>query len=117
MVVKIVHTNYGIACRIGNEILINKKLKKFNKVLYEKILSHEKAHSSKLTKEDLLLDLYNPYLEGQKIQYLKFIITHPGSLIEFFPVVIYKKRIVINPFLIGLYSIFVFLFFIWRIYG
>lgn len=56
--VKIIKTNLGLADRIGNEILINKRLFE-NKELIDWVLAHEKAHSGDLSTKDIKHD-FNP---------------------------------------------------------
>lgn len=87
--------DYGIACRIGDEIFINKKIKEKYPKLYYEILRHEQAHSSGYSKKDILIDLRGKYIYSKK-DYYKFIITTPRSWSEFSPLGYYNKKTVFN---------------------
>ncbi len=104
MIIQIKQINYGIACRIGNIIYINKKLKNYPE-LYNAILRHEKAHTSGFSWKDIILDINNPHLKGLKRQYYSFILKNPSSLVEFLPFGWYNSQIIINPLLTGLYGL------------
>ena len=97
--------DYGIACRIGNNIYINKDLKIFDIYLYSTILHHEFCHSDSLTWKDIKMDLTNSHLKKFKKQYYKFILTHPKSWTEFLPFGIYDKKIIIKTLLSLFYLI------------
>jgi hypothetical protein len=88
--------NYGIACRIGNRIYINSKMKDYPE-LYEKVLQHELEHSSGYNKKDIYMDLDNKHLNGLKKQYYSFILKNPSSWVEFFPGWFYEGRFVLAP--------------------
>jgi len=83
----------GIACRIGNQIYINKGLKKYPK-LQKAIIKHEINHTSGFTMHDVKMDLVNNELKGHKVDYYKFVLTHPSSWTEFFPFDCYEGRFV-----------------------
>ena len=93
--VELKETNFGIACRIGDKIYINKKLKKYP-LLYASILIHETKHSPGLENRDFALDIQNKELKGQKLTYWWFVITHPSSWVEFLPFWFYEGRIAIS---------------------
>jgi len=73
-----------VGCRIEEEIYINPDLYNYPK-LYHAVLSHEKKHTSSITKKDFLMDLSNKELRGVKKTYYKFILTHPRTLLGFLP--------------------------------
>jgi len=76
---------YGIACRIGDTIIYNKNLLKYDKLCME-VLDHEIRHSSKFSKKDFLMDL----VEGSLLQNLVFSFRHPKAFTHFIPVGRYK---------------------------
>jgi hypothetical protein len=113
--IKIYKINYGIACRIGDNIYINKELENYP-LLHDSILAHEFTHSSKFNKNDLLIDLNNKHLKGLKKEYYSFILTHPSSWTEFFPFGVYNKKFVISPLISGIWILGLILFYlIWKI--
>lgn len=104
------YLNHGIACRIGDDIYINKRLLDYPN-LFKRILLHEKAHSSSFNRDDLILDLDNSHLEGVKREYYNFILTHPSSWTEFLPFGFYEKRFIINPLISMFWAFGIFLIF------
>lgn len=88
--------NHGIACRIGNTIYYNYRLEKYPRLL-EAILKHEKRHSTGLTGEDILMDLWNKEISSMKREYYRFILQNPSSLTELMPCWKYEGRLVFNP--------------------
>src|SRR3990167_6453422 len=92
---KIIHINYGVACRIGSKIFINKKLKKYPN-LYYALIKHEKLHTSGFKLKDIKIDLNGSELKGVKKDYYKFILTHPRSLVHFLPVWRYGGKLTID---------------------
>lgn len=102
--IKIKEIDYGIACRIGNIIYVNKNLKE-NKELYESIIKHERSHSNSFNMTDITLDLVNSHLHGLKWQYYMFLLTHPSTWSEFLPIGYYDKKFVFNPIITGFYLI------------
>jgi hypothetical protein len=107
--VEIKEIDYGIACRIGDVIYLNKDLINYPS-LYAAILEHEKSHSSGFTFKDIKLDIHNPNLKGLKGQYYRFVLTHPKSLIEFLPAWKYDNHLVWNPLVLGLYGLIYIIF-------
>ena len=99
------HINYGIACRIGNIIYINKRLKDFSPNLYNAILSHEKAHTAGFSWEDVALDIQNKHIENYKREYYQFILANPLSWTEFLPVWKYNGEVVLSPLIAVLWTI------------
>ena len=96
--------DYGIACRIGNTIYLNKDLKE-DPLLYIKIIEHEFCHSPGFNKQDILLDVQNPQLKGLKFRYYKWILKHPKALAELLPISKYDGQIVWNPLLTVMWAI------------
>ena len=110
--------DYGIACRIGDTIYINKNLKKYP-TLYKNIIKHELSHNKNF-KQDFLLDFKGKYIEP-KSEYYRFILTHPRSLYEFLPFGTYEKKTYINfniliLYLIALFSILIAIRLIYYLY-
>ena len=100
---KITEVNHGIACRIGDKIYVNNKLKKYNPYLYSSIILHEISHTSGFSLNDIAIDLNNKHLKGMKKEYWKFVLTHPSSWTEFFPFWFYGGKFVLNPLLTFFY--------------
>jgi hypothetical protein len=104
--IEIKEIDWGIACRVGNVIYINKNLIKQDVPLYYSILNHELSHSPRFSWKDVKIDLKNNDLKGLKGKYYKFILKNPKSLIEFLPLWKYDKKLVVNPLILALYGIF-----------
>lgn len=107
--IKITEIDYGIACRVGNEIFINKELSK-HPILYSAIVNHELEHSPGFNFNDIKLDINNKHLKGLKLQYYWFILSNPKAFVEFLPCWRYNNRLVWNPLILGLYGLFLALF-------
>lgn len=107
MTLKINFIDYGIACRIGDTIYINKALPSYDYGLYLAILNHEYQHSKGYSAKDVLLDIQAEYLEGKKRSYWGFVLTHPSSWIEMLPIGKYEGRYVLNLTLLGLWLLFI----------
>jgi len=103
---QIKHINYGIACRIGNKIYINKNLKNYP-ILYDSILRHEKTHTDTFALRDIIIDLNIHELKGLKKQFYSFILTNPSSWIEFSPVCRYEGKWTINLLIATFYSLII----------
>lgn len=71
---------YGIACRIGRDVIINKNLLRYREYALE-VLDHEVRHSDGFSKKDLFMDLF----EGNFWDNLKFTVRHPSALTHFIP--------------------------------
>lgn len=100
--ISVEYIKYGIACRIGNKIYLNERLKSIPE-LHRAILSHEIRHTSGFTLTDLMMDINNKYLKRVKREYYKFILRNPSSWIEFLPICRYNKRWTINPLILFVY--------------
>ena len=87
--VKIIFTKYGVADRIGDEILINEKLPN-SPELYNWILSHELSHSGSFSKDDFKKDFRK---EDFKMSWkvLQWQLKNPSGLTQLLPVRRYKK--------------------------
>ena len=80
---KIIDVDYGIASNYGDFIEINKKLRKYP-ILRDKIIEHEKRHSSGgYTKKDLKNDFQSK--DSYFFESLKFCLTNKEGFINFFP--------------------------------
>lgn len=88
--------NYGIACRIGDDIYYNRKLESYP-ILLSAILQHEHRHTSGMTMKDVSLDLDNEDIKPLKKEYYNFVLTHPSSWTELLPAWRYEGRLVWNP--------------------
>ncbi len=82
---RIKQINYGTGNRVGDTIYINKDLKKYPG-LYEAVLNHEKKHTGSFELHDLSLDLINEDIKNVRGSWTRFILTHPRSWINFFPI-------------------------------
>lgn len=95
--------DYGIACRIGKVIYINKYIKKWSPKLYKAIIEHEMEHSDNYTIKDVTMDISNEHIREVKKQYYSFILNHPRSWIEFLPAWKYDGELIISPTISALY--------------
>lgn len=90
--IKVIEVDYAIANRFGNEIEINKNLKKPQyKVLYKQVLTHELKHDNDNTFiKDFAIDME----VGQTNLWLlfKFMLNNPKSFIQFVPIYKTKSR-------------------------
>ena len=107
--IKIKEIDYGIACRIGNDIYMNKNLMEYPR-LYCAILNHELLHSPGFTLNDIFMDLHNNHLKGLKREYYSFILRNPRALVEFLPGWWYDKSFIINPSILLVYGAILALF-------
>jgi hypothetical protein len=98
--IRIEYSDTGIASRIGDTIVINKKLQQFDQVLYSSILLHEYEHTSGFTFKDFLMDLKVEHIKDYRGRYYWFILTHPSSWTEFLPIIKFHGHWVINPSLL-----------------
>lgn len=94
--VKIKEVSYGIASRCGDVIRINNKLNDYPE-LRQAIIDHEMHHSPNYSFDDLSMEFCIPQLRGLKLQYYKFIITHPNSWTEYSPIIIEDKKLKVSP--------------------
>lgn len=101
---KIKPINYGIACRIGDNIYYNKKLEKYPELL-KAILQHENRHTSGFTPGDIGMDLRNEEIVPFKKQYYKFILQNPSSITELLPCWKYDGKLVWNPLISVMWGI------------
>jgi len=102
---EIKYVNYGIACRIGGKVYLNKRLKKKEwKKLHDVILTHELSHSEGFNKKDFVSDLNNFDLEPVKLDYYRFVKKNPTTWIEYLPFWFYEGDIVFSPGMIGLWA-------------
>jgi hypothetical protein len=83
--VRLQYSRNTVGCRIGKEIFIHPELYKHPK-LYHAIILHEKKHSGNFSLKDLVLDLSNEELNNNKEEFYRFILTHPRTLLGYFPI-------------------------------
>ena len=102
MTSKLNYINTGIACRIGDKIYLNNRLKAYPE-LHRAILMHENEHSSGFVWRDLILDINNKHLKDVKKDYYLFILKNPSSWTEFLPVWKYNGKWVFNPIIAFVY--------------
>jgi len=88
--------DYGIACKIGETIYINKDIKKYPK-LWNALLKHENEHTDDYGIKDILIDFRGSHLNSVKRTYYKFLLTHPRAWIQLLPIGVYDKRIIYDP--------------------
>ena len=96
---KIKYINFGIACKVGNTIYINKSIKKYPK-LHKALLKHEQEHTDDYDLRDIIIDFQGKYLKSVKRIYYKFLLSTPNAWIQFLPIGIYDKKIVYDPIMI-----------------
>ena len=90
---KIIYRSYGIADRFPDgTIELNKHLDQYPD-LKKSLISHEVKHTNrkKLNKQDFIHDLTTTHQISQW-QMMKFIVRHPFSLVQFFPIYYTKRR-------------------------
>lgn len=75
---------YVIGCNIGGTIYLHPRLPEYPK-LFNKVLEHEKNHTSGYSHKDFLHDLVNNELKGVKKDYYKFLFKHPKALVGLLP--------------------------------
>jgi len=76
---------YGIASRIGNTILMNINLPKYD-AYCKKTLDHEIRHTPVVDKHNFMMDAF----EGSIIDNLMFSLKHPKAFTQFIPFGKYK---------------------------
>jgi hypothetical protein len=87
--IKLNFVNWGVANRFGEEIEMNVNLIEYPE-LFQDILKHELGHrKNKSFTADLKHDL-NPRVNPSEM--IKFMLTHPKSLTQLFPVYFTKKK-------------------------
>ena len=79
--VNLIFTNKGIGYRIGNDVVLNENLLKYESFCKD-VLDHELRHSKNYTKTDFLMDMF----EGSLIQTLNFCIRNPRGFLQFIPI-------------------------------
>ena len=101
--------NHSIANRFDGYIEINKNLKKYPKLL-EPILKHELAHTNKtFTWYDFKLD----FVSNTNVNYLdlfKFMLKYPRSFLQLSPILIVKRKLIVDINLFIIYSSFLLVF-------
>jgi len=100
---KIEYSDWGLANRIGNTIILNKNLKN-NPWLHQILLEHEEGHGDTLG-FDIKYDfksLTQTTLKELTMR-IAFMIKHPKSLIQISPIWIYKGRPYLDASLIIMY--------------
>ncbi len=101
----IFYSEWGMANRIGNSIILNKNLKKYP-WLHDRILRHELKHNDDPAynvKHDL-----ESMKETRLIEWIiktKFMLKYPKSLVQMSPVWFYKGRPYIDLTLVLVYLI------------
>ena len=83
---KIKYIDFGTGNRVGDTIYLYKELKNYPH-LHDAVLEHERRHSGRFSMFDFKLDLRNHELSKVKNDWVKFVITHPKTWINYFPIV------------------------------
>ena len=104
---KIVYNDYCIAARVGDTIVLNKDLFRFDKVWAKKVLDHELRHSGNFSLKDFGMDLF----EGDFFKNVHFLFKHPKAVVSLLPVRIFLGELVFDPNLLIIYSLIIFLLF------
>lgn len=83
------YSDWGLGNNFGDYIVLNSNLKKYPS-LHQSILDHELSHTNikGFTKKDLVIDIGESNVSNWEL--LKFMIKHPKSLVQLFP--IYKNE-------------------------
>lgn len=81
---KIKYSDRVVGTRIGNTIYLHPKLALYPE-LERRVLLHEINHSDNFSNHDLLHDLRNKELKGKKLDFYRFILSHPKTLTNFLP--------------------------------
>ena len=102
------YSDWGIASRFGNTIVMNKNLARYKQFCLD-VFNHELRHKNKLSKEDLAMDVF----EGSILTNLSFCFRHPKGFTQFIPFGKYNNKpfIDLNLILIYLISIISIVFF------
>jgi len=98
------YVNHSTGYRIENTIYLNKNLKKYPE-LHDRILEHELKHSNGWNLKDFQMDFFDNDMRGLKIQYYKFILKHPRTLMVLLPITRVEGYWVFDTNLIIFYSI------------
>ena len=88
---QVLHINCGFACKVGNKIYINKKLRKHTK-LYNAVVKHELEHTDGFEFRDIVTDVKGKHLKKVRKEFWFFILTHPSTWVHFLPVWRYGGR-------------------------
>tara|TARA_R100001530_G_scaffold112862_2_gene79848 strand:+ start:9023 stop:9397 length:375 start_codon:yes stop_codon:yes gene_type:complete len=113
--IPIVEVDYGIANRFDDCIEINKNLRDYPNLL-NPILEHEFAHTNKnISIQDFKLDFLMPQAIHYK-QLFKFMIKHPKSFTQFFPLYWSKRRGIVFDFNMGVMYLIMISVFVGTIY-
>lgn len=106
---EIKYVNHSVANRYPNLIELNKNLKKYPELL-KPILEHELKHTDQaFSIKDLKLDFLSDDRVNQW-QLIKFMFKYPASFVQFSPILIRNKKLIIDPNLLIMYSIMLVVF-------
>lgn len=100
---KLIESNWGIASRSGDTIILNRRLAKYPK-LRKALIIHEANHSPNYNFNDLMMDVSVGELKGMKKVYYKFILTNPSSWTEYLPLWIEKGEIKFSPTMLAFWG-------------
>jgi len=106
-------SDYGIAYRVNNDIIMNRCLLKYP-IYCNNVLTHELKHSPGWKLDDLKLDI----MDGKLWDNLIFCFKHPKAFTQFIPFCIYKKNFLIDVNQLVIYLIafvLIYLFLQWKI--
>jgi hypothetical protein len=100
---KIIYNDFGIANRIGDVILVNRRLKK-EPELCQWVIEHEIKHTGKgMTKEDIEHDMFINKFWNKQLA--KFMWRNPQTFAQFFPVMKYKGELYWDATLLWIYGL------------
>lgn len=74
-----------IGCNIGGQIYMHPDLKNYPK-LFRAVYEHEVGHTEDYSHHDIAHDFFNEELEDVKLDYWKFILKHPRTILTFSPI-------------------------------
>ena len=106
--ISVTYTRWGLANRFSDGIELNESLKE-NKRLHDAILDHEMGHKETNTfKQDLSHDL-SPINKLSQKELLIFMLKHPRTLTQLFPIYWSPKRkqIVYDLNMLIIYGLFI----------
>lgn len=105
---KVEFVTWGVAFRYGDTVVMNRDLLYDNKFCMD-VLNHEIKHSGRMTTDDFLMDIF----DGDLVDNLKFMFSHPKALLRLVPIFKYKGVWSIDINLLIIY--FVLLIILWAI--
>lgn len=111
--VSVTYSDWGLANRIGNVIILNRNLKNYPN-LHKTILDHELKHDPSKFVFNLDHDWNSLFEDGlvNLIAKTIFMFKHPKSLVQLSPIWIYKNRIYFDLTMDIIYMIIALMFYL-----